>query len=82
MNPAQRVVKRFGGPKVVADILGLHPNRVSAWQRSKQSGGADGRIPGQHQQPLLDFARANGIDLSPADFFDLPNETAPAASAA
>ncbi len=66
----------LGGPKAVGEIVGRHPNRVSAWQRPRAQGGTEGRVPADCQQPLLDYARARGIPLTPDDFFDPPRGAA------
>lgn len=67
-TPAERVISKLGGPSAVANIRGVHVTRVFDWRRK-------GRIPTSHQQPLLDWARAKGVDLGPADFFDLSSNT-------
>ena len=69
MTPAQRVIEKCGGEAAVAKMAGVHISRVHRWTYPKERGGTDGRIPSKHQQPLLDSARAQGIDLSPEDFF-------------
>lgn len=47
---------------------GLHPSTIQSWKEA-------GRIPAKRQQLVLDKARARGIDLQPADFFDAPPDT-------
>ena len=79
MEPAQTIIRKLGGPNAVAGIVEVHRTRVSSWQRSRDSGGTDGRIPQNHIPKLLAFARENGIDLSAADFLEAP-EPARAAS--
>ncbi len=69
-TPASRVIAKLGGPEAVASILGVHVTRVFAWRRERGKSGVAGRIPTQHQQALLDHARAHDIDLRPDDFFD------------
>ncbi len=72
MSPAERVIQKCGGHAVVAEMTGVHVTRVHRWTYPKEKGGSDGLIPSQHQQKILDEARARGIDLEPADFFDAP----------
>lgn len=69
-TPASRVIAKLGGPEAVAAILRVHVTRVFAWRRERGKSGVAGRIPTQHQQVLLDHARAHDIDLKPDDFFD------------
>lgn len=81
MNPAQRVIEKCGagelkrGIVVVSEITGVHTTRVYRWTYPKSRGGTGGTIPSQHQQALLDGARTRFIDLSPADFFELPGDS-------
>lgn len=62
---AKSIIAKLGGVRAAAALLGKPPSTVSHWI-------ASGFIPAQHQQETLDAARANGIELSPADFFDAP----------
>lgn len=73
-TPAERVFDKFGGPQEVADVLGLTRPRVIRWTFPEHRGGTDGRIPSKHQQVLLDTARERGLNLSPADFFDVAGD--------
>lgn len=75
-KPAEIVIRKMGGFDAVADICGVDRTRVFRWTYPKVRGGTDGRIPTQHQQTLLDFARSNGLDLTPDDFFDPVEERA------
>jgi hypothetical protein len=69
MEPAQTIIRKLGGPSSVAEMLDLHRTRVSAWQRSRASGGTGGQIPQRHIRRLLDQAKRRGIALRLADFF-------------
>ncbi len=73
MNPAQKIIDKCGGVAAVAEMVGVHISRVHRWTYPRERGGTDGLIPSQQQQPLLEAARQRGIDLTPADFFDLPD---------
>lgn len=76
MEPAQTIIRKLGGPTLVAKALGLHRTRVSNWRRPKRAGGTDGVIPQKHITRLLVIAAERGIALSPADFFpSLVNQT-------
>lgn len=68
-SPADIVIEKFGGHRVVAEILDLDLSRVYRWTYAPENGGTGGTIPQKHQIPLMDAARERGIDLSPADFF-------------
>lgn len=74
MTPAERVIEKCGGEAAVAKMAGVDVSRVHRWRYPRSRGGTDGIIPSKHQQPLLEKARAQGIDLTPADFFDAPAE--------
>lgn len=74
---AQNIIDKCGGVKVVAGWLGIRVVAVYRWTYSVERGGTGGRVPLAHQQPILDRARAAGIDLSPSDFFDPSPETPP-----
>jgi hypothetical protein len=69
MEPASTIIQKLGGPSVVAGVVGIHRTRVSSWKRSRASGGTDGRVPQDHIETLIAYAREKGIDLSLADFF-------------
>ncbi len=69
-TPAERVITKLGGEAAVAKMAGVDVSRVYRWTYAKEQGGTDGRIPTKHQQALLDHAREQGIDLTPADFFE------------
>jgi len=80
MDPAQTIIRKFGGPTAVAEIVGRHRTRVSSWQRPRASGGTDGRIPQEHIETLLAAARKRGIALCLSDFF-VERRTKPARAA-
>ena len=68
MDPAQTIIDKLGGPTLVAGIVGIHRTRVSSWQRSRETGGTDGRVPQNHIPVLLEYARKHGIELTAEDF--------------
>jgi hypothetical protein len=73
MEPAQTIIRKFGGPNAVAKIVSVHRTRVSSWQRPRAKGGSEGRIPQNHIPALLAFARENGLDVKAEDFLvDVP----------
>ena len=75
-SPADIVIEKFGGHRVVAEILGIDLSRVYRWTYESEQGGTGGTVPQKHQIPLMNAAKEKGIALSLADFF--PAELAPA----
>lgn len=69
MNIAARIIDKCGGPAAVAKMLGIHQSRVYRWTYPTDRGGSNGVVPTKQQARLLQIAREQGIDLSPADFF-------------
>lgn len=65
MSYASSIIERLGGVRPAANLLGFPPTTVQEWKSA-------GVIPARRQQHVLNMARANGIDLRPADFFDEP----------
>lgn len=65
MNSVQKIVAKFGSTRrAAARTMQRNPKTVEAWERR-------GAIPRRQQHHLLRRARALGVALSPADFFDL-----------
>lgn len=78
LDPARSIIERFGIDKV-AEITGKHVSSVHRWMYPKEKGGTGGFIPYPEVQMILQFARDNGIALSPAEFIE-PSSAAAAAS--
>ena len=70
-NVAAHVIEKCGGHRAVADMAGVDVTRVYRWTYSRDRGGTGGIIPTKHHQQLLRVARERGVDLEPADFFDI-----------
>jgi hypothetical protein len=70
MNVARRVIGKCGGPRRVAEWLGISVVSVYRMTYPKRRGGTGGLIPARHQAALLRRAAREGVDLAPADFFD------------
>lgn len=68
MEPASKIIKKFGGAAKVAAIVGVHRTRVYGWERPKSAGGTGGVIPMPHIPKLLAAASEREIELSAADF--------------
>jgi myo-inositol-1-phosphate synthase len=62
-NPAERVIRRFGGQSALAQLLGRRQSTVEHWAQT-------GRIPAQWHQALLALARQRGIVLEARDFVE------------
>lgn len=77
-NSAERVIRKCGGADAVAEMLGINSTSVHRWKYGRAKGGTDGRIPTSRQGELLEKAKKAGVDLTPADFFDVEAEAAAA----
>lgn len=75
LDPAKSVIEKIGIEKV-AGITGKHVSNVYRWMYPKEQGGTGGMIPQSEASKLLTYARENGIELSPADFFPARTEHA------
>lgn len=72
LEPARTVIEKIGGADAVAKVTGRNVSRVYRWMYPRERGGTDGVIPHLEARKLLDHAAANGIALSPNDFFPTP----------
>ena len=64
MNQAESIIAKFGGIRPMTRILGFrNASQVQGWKER-------GYIPARQQQRVLDAARCEGIELTPADFFE------------
>lgn len=61
-NPVRRLVRKFGSQRALALAAGRSQPAVAGWIKA-------GYVPGNVQARILAAARAEGIDLAPADFF-------------
>lgn len=64
LNPAEVVVRAFGGVRPLARLLDLSPAAVTHWRKAKRGAG---RVPAKQQVALLALAKARGIRLTPDD---------------
>jgi hypothetical protein len=63
---ASRIIRAFGGPAVLARLLGVPDSTVCRWTYSKASRkGTDGIIPARALKQILPLARLHGILLTP-----------------
>jgi hypothetical protein len=61
MNPAEKVISKFGGQTALARLIEKGQSTVQHWAKV-------GMIPARWQSKLLEIARENGIDLYSGDF--------------
>lgn len=81
MEPAASIIRRLGGEAKVSEITGRGLTAPYKWQYAVEKGGTGGLIPQRLHRILLDYAEAQGIALSPADFLPVHDQTpTPAAS--
>jgi acetolactate synthase-1/2/3 large subunit len=67
METKEKIIAKFGGTNVVADICGVTPGAVSQWEL----------IPSRHQITLLSEAKARKLRLSAEDFMASERRAAP-----
>lgn len=65
MTPVARIIDKFGGIRPLARALNRPVSTVQSWKDR-------GAVPHRRQAELLEYARAHGIELTPAEFFDFP----------
>ena len=66
LSPARRIITKFGGLTGLARALGhQHVTTVQGWWMRAS-------IPARRQAEVMRAAKAAGVDLEPADFFDAP----------
>ena len=76
LEPARTVISILGDGNITTGIAnaskatGRHRSRVNRWLLAKERSGTGGRVPTGEQQPLLDWAKANGKPLEPEHFFE------------
>lgn len=70
MNPASKIIQKFGGAAKVAALLECDESTVHRWTYPRERGGTDGFIPRKPASRLLECAHTQGIELRASDFFD------------
>jgi myo-inositol-1-phosphate synthase len=72
LNPAERIIRRFGGQTALARLLGKRQSTIQHWANT-------GRIPAHWHGPLITLARERGVVLEAKDFVETGRrEIAPA----
>lgn len=66
---ASRVIRKLGGPRNVANMLGMTPQAIYKWTWSTERRGTGGFIPVRRQIELMIAAKQRGIILTKDDFF-------------
>lgn len=66
-EPANSIIKRFGGLTAVSEITGVTVHSVMRW-RMPRPVGAGGAIPVKHAEALIAAAKMKGISLGADDF--------------
>lgn len=61
---AEEVIKRFGNPYRVAEIIQRRPSVIYRWTYPKSRGGTNGIIPAPALQELIKAARREGVLLT------------------
>lgn len=74
MEPARSIIRKLGGEANVALIVQRASTAPYRWQYPRDKGGTEGVIPQRYHPMLLDYARANGIDLKPEEFLPVANQ--------
>jgi len=66
---AMRVIRKLGGPRNVANMLGMSTQAIYKWTWPSERGGTGGFIPAKRQIELMIAAKQRGIILTKDDFF-------------
>jgi len=72
---ADNVIRKCGGPRAVARLVGMSYSQVFKWRHLKSKGGTGGLVPAGAQEKLMQLAVAGQVSLTPGDFFDIPEQS-------
>lgn len=64
MKPAELVIKKFGGVRALAKLVGVYPGTVSRWTAPKERNGTGGYIPVKYHRLVLELADQHGKNLT------------------
>lgn len=73
---AAHVIEKCGGVVRVHELTGRATSSIFKWRWSKSKGGTGGVVPSEAQQELMAAVKRGEVDLTPADFFEQPQEAA------
>lgn len=76
-DPADKIIRKFGGLSVVARITSVTVHSVMRWRKPREQGGTGGLIPSRHNQTLLEHAVANDLPITASDFMSVPVASEP-----
>lgn len=62
MTLVETIIEKFGTQVALAEAINVGQPAVAGWKKA-------GAIPAHQWKPILEAARARGIQLEPADFF-------------
>lgn len=77
MTPASDIIARCGGPKTVADWLGLERTAVQRWTYAPPKGTGQ-KVPMRHWSALIAAAAKNGHEVTLAEL--MPSDVAAVAN--
>lgn len=60
----ERIIKKFGTQERLAEAVQVNQSVVAGWKRR-------GVVPARQQSEVLKAGQKLGIDITPADFFDM-----------
>jgi hypothetical protein len=67
LDPADKVIRAFGGATSLGGRIGLHRTQIHRWRLSKERGGCGGVIPRAHHERLIELAKESKIALTTSD---------------
>ena len=70
LNPAEYVIRKFGGVRKAAKAIGRDPGAVSKWRQPKEKRGSGGSIPSAAQRAILKAAAELGLDITADDLIN------------
>lgn len=68
LDPADKVIRSFGGAGSLGKLLGIHRTQIHRWRIARDRGGCGGVIPRSHHVKLIELASTrDDIDIKDAD---------------
>jgi len=65
---AKRIIRKFGGARRLAKLLGYEPSRVYKWTYPRDKGGTDGLVPAAVVPKIQALADLEKVSLSDSDW--------------
>jgi hypothetical protein len=66
-NQAAKVIAKFGGEPMLADLLGVSTTTIYRWQYAKPCG-TDGLVPSSKVEQIIALARQEGVLITERDW--------------